>query len=97
MQIRIGMNIRLAKHYCFPVTQELQKQICSTQLCLAKYCLDYFAKMLSACPIVLEWKAVMLLIREHGSVSLCRDRSENKMATSSARISVQMLKLHLEW
>ena len=45
-QCSLHCRIQTGVEFCW-VTQQLQKQICSTLLCRI-YCLDYFAKMLSA-------------------------------------------------
>ena len=44
-EVVIPVRIQTGREFCW-VTQHLQKQICSTQLCTI-YCLNFFAKMLS--------------------------------------------------
>ena len=51
-QCNLHCRIQTCVEFCW-VTQQLQKQICSTLLCRI-YCLDYFAKMLSAPQFYME-------------------------------------------
>ena len=62
-QYNLQCRIQTGREFCW-VTQHLQKQICSTQLCQI-YCLNYFTKMLSGHSPT--WKVIVLLIDIHSN------------------------------
>ena len=55
LQCNLQCRIQTGIEFCW-VTQHLQKQICSTQLCTI-FCLNYFAKMLSGPQFYMEGKS----------------------------------------